>query len=195
MHPDMTAHYWRVNEIKNYLYCARISFYTLCMGLDRETGLSQMGIEAEADTKKRMKRRKHALHAVHDGTRHFDVQVVSHTHQLIGRLDEVVETETGVYLIDYKDTDKDYGYWKLQMLAYRLCIEEQTELPVLGSYVYSIPTQQYTAVKTTATHQRKLAGVLETLAEMVNSEVCPPPVKQIGKCRSCQYARFCNDVF
>lgn len=190
-----TANYWRINEIKNYLYCPRISFYTLCMGLDRETGLSQMGIEAEAETKVRMKRRKHALHAVHDGTRHFDVLVFSHQHQLVGRLDEVVETDDGLYLIDYKDTEKDYGYWHLQMLGYRLCLEEQQTAPILGLYVYVIPQQAYKSIKVTSKHHQKLMDVVKALSRLTTEEVCPPPVSQIGKCHSCQYARFCNDVF
>lgn len=195
MQKAVVDHYWRINEIKNACYCMRISFYALCMGLDRETGLSQLGIEAEAETMQRMKRRKHALHTVHEGIRHFDVQVVSHQYRLIGSVDEIVETDEGLYLVDYKDTEQDYGYWKLQMLAYRLCVEEESKQAILGSYVYSIPTQKYIEVKTTATHHRKLVGVLETLQKMVESELCPPPAKQIGKCLSCQYARFCNDVF
>src|SRR5579871_6411125 len=82
--PD-TTHYLRINELKNYTYCPRISFYALCLGIDRETGLSRAGIDAEAETKVRMKRRKQALHSVKEGERHFDVTVYSHTLQLVGR--------------------------------------------------------------------------------------------------------------
>lgn len=189
-----TSGYFRINEIKNYLYCPRIAFYTLCMGIDRETGLSRAGIEAEATTKVRIKRRRHAVHAAAEGVRHFDVLLASHRHQLVGRLDEIVETPEGVYLIDYKDTTKDFGYWSAQMYAYHLCAEEMG-WRVLGSYIYSIPSRKYFAAKETAQHQKQLAVLLKDVQRMVADEICPPPSSVIGKCRVCQYARFCNDVF
>ena len=117
---ELLSTYLRINELKNYAYCPRISFYTLCLGIDRETGLSKMGIEAEAEVKTRMKRRKHALHAVVDGQRHFDVTVFSHTYRIVGRLDEVVEAADGIYLIDYKDTDRDYFLSGEQAMEYGL---------------------------------------------------------------------------
>ncbi len=190
-----TSGYLRINELKNYLYCSRISFYALCMGIDRETGLSHMGIEAEAEVKTRMKRRKHALHTVVAGKRILDVTLVSHVHRLIGKIDEVVETPEGAYLIDYKDTDRDYGYWKIQMCAYQLCAAESWIRPVQGCYVYSLPTQQYYPVEVNSHDYQGLERALHEIESMIREERCPPPTSQPGKCRVCQYARFCNDVF
>src|SRR5690606_19923802 len=110
--------YLRINELKNYQYCPRISFYTLCMSMDRITHLAELGIEAEADAKQRLRRRQHALHSITRGIRHFNVTLWSEMNQIIGQIDEVVETATGIYLVDYKDTQKDYGYWQVQMAAY-----------------------------------------------------------------------------
>ncbi|MBN8593109.1 MAG: CRISPR-associated protein Cas4 [Anaerolineae bacterium] len=189
-----TDDYLRINELKNYLYCPRISYYGLCLRLDRETHLSSGGIRAEASTKEKMKRRKGALHAIHAGEREFDVLVVHEGLRLIGRLDEVVRTAEGVYLVDYKDTDKDYGYWGVQMMAYRLGMEASGE-QVLGSSIYSIPKQSYTEVKPTSRQRQQLEEAVQALAQMVAMERCPAATDHCGKCQSCQYARFCNDVF
>lgn len=186
--------YLRINEIKNYVYCPRISYYALCMGIDRETDLSKGGIAEEQITKKRMGRRKGALHAVHEGVRHFDVPLVSHFYRLVGRLDELIETPKGVYLVDYKDTERDYGYWALQMSAYRQAAEEMG-YNVLGCYVYLISSKTYNEIKLKPGDTAKLKTTAAALYAFVETEVCPPPVKQIGKCRVCQYAQFCNDVF
>jgi len=188
-----TDDYLRINEIKNYLYCPRIPFYLLCMGMDRDTALARIGVEQEAIAKKRMKRRQHALHAVHDGTRHFDVPVLHHDLRLIGRVDEVVETEAGVYLVDYKDTDQNHGYWRVQMTAYRLCMEA-ARVTVLGCYIYTIPEQAYKPVKSTPKDEAKLVEIIGALHEIIASEFCPPPTPHIRKCHTCQYVRFCNDV-
>lgn len=188
-----TDDYLRINEIKNFIYCPRISFYTLGMRLDRETPLSQMGIDNEITTKQRMKRRKHALHAVHAGQRRLDVPVEHHELRLVGRVDEVIETEAGIYIVDYKDTDQDYGYWRVQMLAYRLCLEAAGQR-VLGCYVYSIPGQTYHAVKPTARDSDRLHEILEQLNRMIEYPVMPEPTPHYRKCQTCQYERFCNDV-
>lgn len=193
--PRDTSGFLRINELKNYLYCPRISFYSLCMDMDRITRLAELGIEAETDTKRRMRRRKHALHSVAEGVRHFSVTLWSESYRIIGQVDEIVETAGGVYLVDYKDTDKDYGYWQLQMAAYMACAVECISLPVVGCRIYTISDMTYHTVDVTAAVRKRLDRTLVAVRELVASEICPPPAKAKGKCRSCQYRRFCNDVF
>lgn len=185
--------YLRINEIKNYIYCPRISYYTLCLQLDRETDLSRAGIAAEGATKQKMKRRKYALHSVYDGDRHFDVSVVSHIYQIVGRIDEIVETHDGVYLVDYKDTERDYGYWRVQMCAYAVAMQEMGQT-VLGTYIYSIPQKQYVQIHLKDKDKLQFINIVEVLRQMVFDETCPDAVEQIAKCRVCQYTRWCNDV-
>lgn len=188
-----TDTYFRINEIKNYSYCPRTCYYSLCLGIDRTTDLSWAGIDAEQKTKRQMQRRKQALHAVKAGVRHFDVPVVSHQCQLVGRLDEMVEAAEGVYLIDYKDTEQDHGYWKLQLLAYQLCLEEMGKT-VCATYIYTIPTRAYHRIQPKRADLERLQAILVAVQRMVTTETCPPPINHIGKCRSCQYSRFCNDI-
>lgn len=189
-----TSHYIRINEIKNFLYCPRIPFYSLCLDLDRDTRLARIGIENEQRVKQQMKRRKHALHARHKGQRIYDVNVVHHEYQLIGKLDEIIHTNEGVYLVDYKDTDTDYGYWKIQMLAYRLCVET-AGIKVLGCSVYTIPNQTYHDIRTTKHHEKKLHDIVQSLQVFLRYDVCPEPTPHQNKCRTCQYRRFCNDIW
>jgi CRISPR-associated exonuclease Cas4 len=188
-----TDGYLRINEIKNYLYCPRISYYLLCLHLDRTTDLSEGGIRSEQHVKRLMQRRKTALHAVHDGERQYDVTLVSHRHRLIGRIDEIVETARGVYLVDYKDTDQDYGYWQAQMTAYRFAAVEMG-MTVRGCYIYTIPTKTYHEVNITGRVEKQVTAILAALHKMTQDEVMPPPVDHAGKCRSCQYQNFCGDV-
>lgn len=190
---ENTDHYLRINEIKNYLYCPRISYYKLCMDIDIETDLSRAGIAEEAHTKHKMKRRKQALHSVHEGERHYDVALAHHEYHFLGRIDEMVVTEKGVYLVDYKDTDKDYGYWKLQMHAYRLATEAMGQT-VLGCYVYLIPQKKYKEVKTIHADTEKMLQLCCELETMIVQERFPAPATVVAKCHSCQYARLCNDV-
>jgi len=186
--------YLRINEIKNYLYCGRISYYTLCLMLDRTTDLSEGGIREEKEAKQLMKRRKNALHAVHDGTRQFDVDVVHHELRYVGKVDEIVTTQAGIYLVDYKDTDRDYGYWQVQMMGYQLATEAMG-YTVLGCYVYIIPKKEYKQVTFKPKHRQQLTDILSALREMVDKERMPEATTNTGKCLSCQYARLCNDVF
>lgn len=188
------ADYLRINEIKNYLYCGRISYYKLCLMLDIETDLSKGGIREEQIAKKQMKRRKNALHAVHAGTRHFDVDVAHHDMRYVGKLDEMVITDGGVYVVDYKDTDRDYGYWQVQMLAYQLATEAMGHT-VLGCYVYIISKKEYKQITFKPKHHHQLTSILADLREMVVSERMPEATDHTGKCLSCQYARWCGDVF
>jgi CRISPR-associated protein Cas4 len=188
-------HYLRINEIKNYLYCARTAFYTLCMGLDRQTSLMQIGMEQEEATKQRMKRRKHALHAIHDGAeRHFSIPIYHDGLRIVGQLDEAVQVPDGLYLVDYKDQQQDMGYWRVQMLAYRLCVQSMGQT-VLGCYVYTLGDQTYHEIKPTKRDEKKLRDTITALWGLIEQDVCPPPTTKHAKCRSCRYLRFCNDIF
>ena len=151
------------------------------------------GIESEKATKQKMKRRKHALHAIHEGLRHFDVPVVLDDYALIGQIDEIIETDKGCYIVDYKDTDQDYGYWKIQLYAYQVGIEAQGQ-QVLGCYIYTIPNQSYRLVKMTQREAKTLKTITQALQQMIDTESCPAPTAHEQKCHTCQYARFCNDV-
>jgi CRISPR-associated protein Cas4 len=190
---ENTDNYIRVNDIKNAIYCPRISYYELCMRIDLETDLSKAGIREEQATKTKMKRRKQALHSVHQGERKFDVALVNHELKIVGRIDEIVSTEQGIYLVDYKDTDKDYGYWKLQLTAYQLCAKEMG-YTVLGCYIYIIPKKSYKEVKPTSKDVEKLRELCLKVEEIVQEENFPPPNEIASKCYSCQYIRLCNDV-
>lgn len=187
-----TEYYLRINEIKNHHYCPRIPFYTLCLHLDRETVLSRAGIDSEATTKRKMKRRKHALHSIHDGTRHFDVWLAEPELEIIGCVDEVIATDAGIYLVDYKDTDQDYGYWALQLCAYRLAAQANDE-KVLGCYVYTVPTQTYHAISITRRTVKQLHSIIAALHNLIERQVCPDPTPHQRKCLTCQYRCFCND--
>jgi CRISPR-associated protein Cas4 len=186
--------YLRVNELKNYLYCARISYYTLCLELDRTTALAEGGIRAEATTKQQMQRRKTALHAIQQGQREFDVWVVHHEQQYVGRIDEVIRTPSGIYLVDYKDSERDFGYWRWQMLAYTRAAEAQGAT-VLGSYIYTIPTKTYHPITFKRGDDAQLQALWAALRQMIATEAMPPPASVVGKCLHCQYQRFCGDIF
>lgn len=190
--PSETEHYLRINEIKNYVYCPRIPFYTLILHLDRATALSQAGIEAEQTAKHKMKRRKHALHQVQQGERLFDLWVFHHDLQIVGQVDEVVTTTAGIYLVDYKDTDQDYGYWKLQLCAYQLAAEAMGKT-VLGCYIYTIPDQTYHDIKITRREHNKLHTIIQAVHSLLEQPICPAPTPHTRKCLTCQYRRFCND--
>lgn len=189
-----TDRYLRVNDLKSYVYCPRIAFYTLCLRLNCSTPSSRLGAQAEIEVKEKIKRRVRALHTVVEGERQLNIMVFSHTLHLVGRIDEVVQTANGIHLIDYKDTDHDHGYWKMQMQGYVICAEETLGQPVLGAWLYIIPDQTYQPVTLTAQDRCDLEATLAAIRTMVERETCPPPTPHAGKCRVCPSRRFCNDV-
>ncbi len=189
-----TDFYLRINELKNFVYCPRTTFYELCLHLNLTTASAEMGQEAEREVKEKLRRRKQALHTVVEGERRFDVTVFSHKHRLVGKIDELVLAADGIHIVEYKDTPTDYGYWKMQLMGYRLCVEESYERPVVGCWVYIIPEKRYQPITLSKRDMKKLEDTRQFILQMIEAERCPPPVKQRGKCYSCQYRRFCNDI-
>lgn len=192
---DDTPLVFTITDLKQYIYCPRIFYYHACLRDVRPvTRKMQHGIRAhEAEQKLAARRTMHQYHIV-DGIRHFDVPVMSEQLRLSGQIDEVVESENGIFPVDYKLAKRAGYHFKLQLTAYALLLEEETDQHIKQGYLYLIRSKEMITVRFTKKLRRAVYSALDQMWQIANDELIPPPTERRTRCPDCEFRRFCNDV-
>lgn len=191
-------HLFRVIDLKQYCYCPRVLYYhTVLPQVRPVTYKMEAGVVAHEVAEGREKRRSLRSYGLAAGERFFNVGLQSPELGLSGELDMVIETETELIPVDYKNTAKVGKHFKLQLMAYGRLLETAWPGPaktVSRGFLYLIPQRKAVAVRFTAPLRRELVAAVAQLGHIASQQVVPPPTSERGRCVDCEFRRFCNDV-
>jgi CRISPR-associated exonuclease Cas4 len=194
--------FFRVVDLKQYIYCARLIYYHHCLPQIRPiTYKMEAGIAAQDEEELRAARRSLRAYGLRRGECEQNVYLESETLGLKGQVDLVIKTddtplgETEVIPVDYKLSGKELSiHFKLQLAAYGLLLKEHYGLPVKRGFLYSIPKRRAVEVLFTPALRTSLSKALVEMKEITLKEFMPAPTRQRAKCEACEFRRFCNDV-
>ncbi|MBN1954602.1 MAG: CRISPR-associated protein Cas4 [Anaerolineae bacterium] len=190
---------WRVTDLKQYVYCARILYYYTCLPRVRPTTYKmEASLEAHAAAEDLEQRRSLRSYGLKGGERHFSVSLASERLGMRGQVDMVIETESGgqreLIPVDYKLSDKVAEHFQLQLTAYAVMLEDTWGEAVRRGFLYLIPLRQAREVRITSRLRSALDEALAAMNAMLLREEMPPPTRHRAKCVACEFRRFCNDV-
>lgn len=184
-----------VTDLKQYTYCARILYYHTCLPDVRPiTYKMQASIALHENEQKRAVRRSLNLIGAPDGTRLFDVSVLSANLHLSGQIDEIVETPHDIIPIDYKLAQTEGQHFRLQLAAYALLLEENYQKPVKRGFLYLIPKRKTIEVPITTRLRKEIGAAINDMWKIAVQEHIPPATDWRQRCVDCEFRRFCNDV-
>jgi CRISPR-associated exonuclease Cas4 len=194
--------FFTVTDLKQYVYCPRVVYYTYCLPLVRPlTFKMERGIAAHERAGQKERRRTLAAYGLKRGERHFDVRLESAELGLRGRLDLVIETdenaagERELIPVEYKHSRRAAGgHWKRQLAAYGLMLEEAWGLPARRGFIYFLPSRRTEQVALTPRLWEDVRATVSALRQAIEREAMPPPPKSRRPCVDCEFRRFCNDV-
>ncbi len=187
-----------VTDMRQYLYCPRIVYYTYCLPLLRPTTFKmQEGVVVHREEKRREQRRSLRIYGLPEGERYFDLSLISETLGLSGKMDLAIRIDKPaleMIPVEYKHSRKAGTHVKRQLAAYALLLQEIWELPVRRAFVYFIPTRQVQEMSMTAALMTKVRRQIVEMREMVRTESMPLATSRRAKCVACEFRRFCNDM-
>lgn len=193
---------FRVSDLKQWAYCARVVYYALCLPDIRPTTY-KMEAGAQADTREVQREQERGLqrYGLKDESgarREFGVPLASARWGLRGRADMVIwlggDPPKAAIPVDYKLSDEVNENVKMQLAAYGLLLEAQYGVSVKRGFIYCIPKRRAQEIKFTPALRQKVENELQAMQSMLWREQMPSPPKERGKCVSCEFRRFCNDV-
>ncbi len=189
----------RVTDIRQFVYCPRIVYYTLGLELPRpitakmEAGAAQH--IREGDLERRRSFRPYGV-AAEGVRREFDVPLSSERLGLSGRMDMVMVLPNEVCPVEYKDSLGPVGlHHKYQLAAYALLAEERWGKPARRVFVYWIPLRRATEVVITGAMRRYAVRLLNEIRRMLEDDLRPAPTGRRARCVDCEFRRYCPDVW
>ena len=186
----------RVTDVKQYVYCPRIIYFTYCLPVKRPLTYKMVeGKLSHEETRALERRRSLRAYGLSEGERHFSVHLYSERLGLSGLLDMVIITSAEVIPVEFKHTTGKLGLnHKYQLAAYALLVEDKWQRPVRRAFVYFIPAKKALEVPITANMRRFVVKTLGKIRALVAAELLPEATRHRGRCVDCEFRRYCNDV-
>lgn len=192
-----------VTDLKQYMYCPRLVYYTYCLpDIRPTTARMEAGREAHEAEEGRELRRSLRTYGLKQGVREFDVWLESADLGLRGKVDMTicVADPPEAIAVEYKDSSRPDArhppgaHWVTQLVAYSILLAEHTGLPTQRGFFYYIPLRRSQEVALTDAHRNHLRQTVTAVQEMIVSERMPDPPVSRQPCLTCEFRRFCNDV-
>lgn len=186
----------RVSDLKQYFYCPRIVFYQYVLPVERKTTYKmEHGRVAHEEIVHLESRRKLTRYGLSNGTRHFNLWINSKKWGLAGKLDMMIETENGLYPVDFKFTKgKPFKNHIYQLGGYALILEDCYERPVNEGFLYLLVQKDVLIYSLSNEVKDECIRALNEIRNMVKDERFPPAPKEKGKCLECEYQNYCRDT-
>jgi CRISPR-associated exonuclease Cas4 len=187
----------RVNDLKQFSYCQRIVFYQYVMPVEKKaTFKMEEGKRAEEIIDKLEQRRSLRKYRLAEGKRLFHVWLRSERLGLAGKLDLLIESQRGLFPIDFKYTSgrvqKNHVY---QLCGYALLVEENYQQPVTLGFIYLIPQDEVVVVDLSQERKEETLRMLEEMRTMIETEKMPEPTPVRSRCAECEFRNYCGDIF
>jgi CRISPR-associated exonuclease Cas4 len=187
----------RVSDLKQYLYCPRVVYFQYVLPVDHSvTYKMEKGKVAQEEIEVLEARRKLKKYGLKEGKRVFNPWLSSRKHGLTGKLDLLIETDDGLFPVDFKYTrGQPYQNHVYQLGGYGLLLEEYSAKPARKGFVYLIPQKDAVVFDLTEELREECVATLDRIKEMIREERFPAPPAQRGKCLDCEYQNYCRDIW
>ena len=191
--------FWiNVNDIKQHLYCKRISFYGGLLPIEKR---ATYGMEAGKFLENSITERQIKKLASNEIKERFDIlknlKLSSGRLMLKGKLDYVLRTKNLAIPIEIKFSRKPTTY-TVQLAAYSVLLEDTFNvISDYGYFLYKHTDTKLKSKKVQITYKDKIyvKEVMTEIRENIRNGVRPEPTTEIAKCTFCEFRNFCDDIF
>lgn len=186
----------RVTDIKQYVYCPRIIYFTYVCPVDKKTSRKmEYGKEAHVELDKLEKRRTFKRYNFADAERKYHEHLYSKRLGLEGKLDMHLVSKGEVFPVEFKYTSKTPSLnHKYQLVAYAMLLEDAYDKPVRYGFLHLHPEGEVTPVEITPNARLYTKSIMDKIRLIVQNESFPPPTQRRARCIDCEYRNYCNDV-
>jgi len=184
-----------VGDIKQFVYCPRVVYFTYALPWRRPTTYKMHEGKLEHDRVAQLEERLSLrAYGLTEGERQFNVSLYSERLGLSGKLDMVILSRGEVIPVDFKNTGTGVGLnHKYQLAAYALLVEDRWQKPVRRGFIYLVPLKKAREVAITPNMRLFVRETMDGIRAMIDSESTPPPTRQKARCRDCEFRNFCNE--
>ncbi|MBE0467359.1 MAG: CRISPR-associated protein Cas4 [Candidatus Desulforudis sp.] len=186
----------KVSDVKQFLYCPRVVYFTYVMPVPRKvTRKMEYGKEEHLDIERLERRRKLRSYDLSGGERRYRTKLRSERLGVEGVLDMHIVCNSGCFPVEFKNTSRRPGlHHKYQLVSYAMLLEDQYGKPVRQGYLYLTPGKRIYGVEITPNARTFVRRTLDKIRMMIARESFPPAPRRPARCFECEYRNYCADV-
>ncbi len=181
-------------DIKEFLYCPRIIYFTRLVGLKMPiTERMMYGLEIQDELRRVEERRTSILKKVKmRGLKIFNKTFKSTEYGLVAAVDYFINNRGAIVPIELKvyDTDKLYRSHEYQVLFQALTIELSTGNIVRECYVYYVESDKLFKIIINDSKRIELVKLILSIRDLILNCVLPEK-RRDSRCRYCQFRNVC----
>lgn len=187
----------RVNDLKQFEYCPRITFYNTVQPVERKTTVKmRRGNEVELRLEALEARRTLRRYGLTSGQRRSRVWLTAESLGLSGQIDMLIRTETEAFPVDFKYTrERPRANHRLQLAAYALLAEAALGVQVTTGFLYLVPLEQLVRVPISAELRQRCLDRMAEIRQMIGGQWMPQPTPVRARCEECEFRNYCGDIF
>lgn len=185
------------SQLRQWGYCRRVAYYKRVFPSDpRETAKMQSGRAAQEWVEGLEMRRTLERYGLSEGRRTGSPWLSSEALGMCGKPDLVIEGPEAVVVVEFKLTGAEVGYHhRLQIAAYAMLVEEKYGRPSERGFLYRIPDDRVTEVAVGPELREAVRAGVREMERFAIEQIVPEATEERGKCRDCEYANYCGDVW
>jgi CRISPR-associated exonuclease Cas4 len=186
-----------VTDLKQWAYCERIVYYHRVLpAIGKPTFKMREAIAAQELIERLEMRRNLIEYGLEGARRRFNVWLSNQALGLSGRVDLLLETKDQVAVVDFKLSSGVPGdNHRAQLGGYSLLAEAVCMLPARVAFLYRIPDNHVFSIEITPEMRECVRESVRAIRALAEAQMCPPPTTIRGRCKECEFANYCGDVW
>jgi CRISPR-associated exonuclease Cas4 len=186
----------RVSDIKQFLYCPRIIYFTyVCPVQKKTTRKMEFGKEEHLVLDRLEKRRTFKRYNLTEARRIFHLPLRSTRLGLSGLLDLHIQTADAYFPLEFKFTTAEPALnHKYQLMAYAMLLEEHVLKTIRYGFLYLTPQNRIIPVPITDNGREFVLTTLQKIRRMIAREEFPTGSRKSARCTDCEFRNYCRDV-
>ncbi|MGN0916522.1 MAG: CRISPR-associated protein Cas4 [Succinivibrio sp.] len=190
-----------VSMLRQYCFCPRIPYYYLIRQIrTHEQPWLTLGTDEHKRQEQLIKRRNLSKFGISSDQKWIiknNVELYSEKYGLHGICDAVVETEKGIFLLEFKNSNSismNFGA-QIQLVAYSMIYEEMMNNKVnFGFILYGSKAKTF-ELKITNEMKEKVIQTRDEILDIADKGNLPNSPASEKKCSQCEYFNYCADRF
>ncbi|MHA1929503.1 MAG: CRISPR-associated protein Cas4 [Candidatus Thorarchaeota archaeon] len=202
-HSDVAEQYLSPTDVKQYVFCPRVTYFTRVMKLRPIMGSQQeAGKKSHDKLAKLEKRRKYPLKTklpLIVKTKEFEIPLISNRYKVRGRLDMLILTHEGEWIpVEFKDMRSNkrklHLDHKYQLIALALLVEEKHNTIVRRGFIHYTRDEMTIEMKISSNMRTRCLTYIERIRQMIIDGKIPDPRTRCKHIRiGCGFADQCID--
>lgn len=198
-HPDFYKYRITGTNIKKYVFCSRTWYFSFFYPqTDLETEQMTYGTSQHIAELRNMVRRKIKIKeflTLDDGK--FTEQVMVSFGELAGKIDILYQDSESSTVIELKNSFyKTYlvNSSKSQIRFYALLFKLKYNLNIQYGGIYFIKAKRFVKFEISSSSLSRMNNNISEMQTIIEQQKLPVRNKNMKKCYTCEYKRFCNDT-